>query len=209
MRILLILVFAPLLSFSQHLVTPSARWTSQLWDARWITGDARAGVYLFRKTFDLPRKPAGFIIHVSADNRYRLVVNGKYINDGPQMSDLRHWRFESLDIADLLHQGHNTIAIQVWNLGDAAPVYEMGKRLALIVQGEDVTAKAVNTDKSWKIARNPAVTPIPFGPGNPELFNQYYAAGPMDRIDGSMYPWGWEQPGFDDTSWTNPQELEK
>ena len=209
MRILLILLFAPLLSFSQHLVTPSTRWTSQLWDARWITGDSRTGVYLFRKTFDLSSKPTGFVIHLSADNRYRLLVNGKHVSDGPQMSDLRHWRFESLDIADVLQQGPNTLAIQVWNLGDAAPVYEMGKRLALIVQGEDETAKMVNTDKSWKITRNPALTPIPFGPGNPELFHQYYAAGPMDRIDGSIYPWGWEQPGFDDSSWTSPQELER
>ena len=131
----------------QTLVVPSSRWTTKPWDAHWITGDSRTGVFHFRKSFTLSEKPHQFIVHLSADNRYKLYVNGKFVNDGPQLSDLRHWRFESLDIADLLQPGNNVIAVEVWNQGDEAAVYMMGKRLALIMQGDDQASSVVNTDK--------------------------------------------------------------
>lgn len=57
------------------------------WNAQWITCPSvplRAyGVYHFRKTMDLPEKPEHFIIHVSADNRYLLYVNGIAVGRGP------------------------------------------------------------------------------------------------------------------------------
>ncbi len=195
-------------SSAQTLVTPSARWTTQPWDAHWITGEARTGVFHFRKSFTLAEKPHHFIIHLSADNRYKLYINGKFTNDGPQLSDLRHWRFESLDIADLLLPGNNVIAVEVWNQGDEAAVYMMGKRLALIVQGDDQVSSVVNTDKRWKVFENLGVTPIHFGPGDPNLFYQYYAAGPMDKVDGGKVPWGWEQLNYSDSQWKSPAVLE-
>ena len=76
------------------------------WPANWITCpgvSTRAyGVYHFRKTFVLPEAPARFIIHLSADNRYRLFVNGKAVCSGPARSDLAHWNFETIDIAPFL-----------------------------------------------------------------------------------------------------------
>jgi hypothetical protein len=53
------------------------------WQAQWITVPGASidgyGVYLFRKAIDLPVKPNKFIIHVSADNRYKLYVNKKLV----------------------------------------------------------------------------------------------------------------------------------
>ncbi|MEJ0056620.1 MAG: alpha-L-rhamnosidase N-terminal domain-containing protein [Bacteroidota bacterium] len=203
-------LFAVINSSGQTLVKPSARWTSQKWDAQWIApnGSPDQGVYHFRKSFNLPVRPSQFIIHISADNRYRLFVNGNLVNEGPQISDRRHWRFESLDIATLLQTGSNLIAIQVWSLGDAAPVYDMGKRVALIVQGDDQSSSIINTDKTWKCLLNTAVTPIIFRPGDPDLFYAYYAAGPMDRI-GTGFPWNWEKAGYDDSGWATAEELQK
>src|ERR1017187_3008058 len=57
------------------------------WDAYWITLAAAStkdyGVYHFRKIFSLDDKPASFIVHVSADNRYKLFVNGVMVSLGP------------------------------------------------------------------------------------------------------------------------------
>ena len=54
------------------------------WDAYWITADnvfpKDYGVYHFRKTFSLNNKPVSFIVHVSADNRYKLYVNGELVS---------------------------------------------------------------------------------------------------------------------------------
>ena len=52
------------------------------WKARWISYPGEApnvyGVYHFRKSFDLEVVPSRFIVHVSADNRYKLYVNGNW-----------------------------------------------------------------------------------------------------------------------------------
>src|SRR6478735_2813969 len=139
----LLLIFLPVISIAQNLVVPSARWTTQPWEARWIgptENKSQYGVYHFRKTFTLSAPPEKFIIHMSGDNRYRLFVNGNYVTEGPQLSDLRHWRFESLDISKNLKQGENTLAIQVAYGGEVAPVFMMGKQAALIVQGDDATS---------------------------------------------------------------------
>jgi hypothetical protein len=53
------------------------------WSANWITApDAPAkgyGVYYFRKKISLTEKPDSFIVHVSADNRYVLIINEKFV----------------------------------------------------------------------------------------------------------------------------------
>src|ERR1700744_494951 len=50
------------------------------WHANWIAvpgGDGREyGIYYFRKGFDLSARPDSFLVHVSADNRYKLFING-------------------------------------------------------------------------------------------------------------------------------------
>src|SRR5690606_10254466 len=65
------------------------------WPAAWISCSGIAprdyGVYHFRKTFTLDAKPSSFIIHLSADNRYRLWVNGKPVCSGPARGDLYNW----------------------------------------------------------------------------------------------------------------------
>ena len=48
------------------------------WSARWITVPESSpfdyGVYHFRRTIDLPAKPASFVVHVKGDNRYPLTA---------------------------------------------------------------------------------------------------------------------------------------
>jgi len=209
--ILIFLVLPVFYGLSQQLVSPDKHISATRWQARWITSKENPyhfGVYHFRKSFSLAKKPATFIIHISADNRYRLFINGNYVADGPQISDTRHWRFESLDVASFLKEGSNTLAVQVVNYADVAPVYIMGKRTALIVQGDDVVSSMVNTDKSWKYLVNNSVTPIVFKPGDPSIFYQYYAAGPMEKINGSQYPWGWESTEYNDSNWNETTETE-
>src|SRR5438270_2620522 len=91
------------------------------WSATWISVPGAPpfdyGVYHFRKTFQLASKPARFVIHVSADNRYQLFVNGERSANGPARGDLYHWRYETVDIAPMLNPGANTLAAVVWNFG--------------------------------------------------------------------------------------------
>ena len=76
------------------------------WTAQWITHPSEStldyGVFLFRNSFELQDKQAEFLVHVSADNRYRLFVNGESVCFGPALGDINHYRYETIDIATFL-----------------------------------------------------------------------------------------------------------
>lgn len=55
----------------------------------------------FRKSFSLERLPGHFLVHVSADNRYKLFVNGRLVSLGPALGDVYNWNFETVDLAPL------------------------------------------------------------------------------------------------------------
>jgi hypothetical protein len=178
------------------------------WTARWISAaDAPAydyGVYHFRRTFALPAAPKRFVVHVSADNRYQLFVNGTRVSWGPARGDLDHWRYETVDLAPHLKRGTNVLAAVVWNFGAHAPVAQQTYETGFLLQGEGEAEAAVTTGKEWKAARNPAYAPLPVP--REEIHFQYYVVGPGDRVDGAAYPWGWESAGFDDASWKAARE---
>ena len=75
-------------------------------EANWIAPPGMPadpfGVFYARRAFELAAKPARFLVHVSADNRYRLYVNGTQVSSGPQRSDQMHWRYETVDLAPIL-----------------------------------------------------------------------------------------------------------
>ena len=179
------------------------------WSARWIAPTDGSvfeyGVYHFRRAFKLPAKPSRFVVHVTADNRYQLFVNGKRASLGPARGDLNHWRYETVDIAPYLTAGRNVLAAVVWNQGDLAPMAQNTWQTAFLLQGDTTPERIADTSANWKCFRNPAYTPIPV---NSRMIGpSYYVAGPGERVDGAKYPWGWEQPGFDDAGWAKPRVL--
>lgn len=186
----------------------STDWTTQYWPARWIlhpTAPARQyGVYHVRKAIDLPQKPARFVVHVSADNRYRLFVNGKSVAMGPARSDTQNWNYETLDLAPYLQAGRNVLAAQVWYMGEGAPFAQMSYQLGFLVQGDGEIEKVANTDATWKIYQNPAYSPIK---NDIPKLKTYIVAGDGDRVDAALYPWGWEAPNFDDKAWVAAKPL--
>ncbi|MBK6979556.1 MAG: hypothetical protein IPH28_22735 [Cytophagaceae bacterium] len=101
-------LFLLLISFSAIAQKP--------WTAQWIKvpgeTDYNFGVYHFRKTIELTSKPEKFVVHVSADNRYKLYVNGEMVSMGPARGDVFNWNFETVDIAPYLKSGKNVLAAQ-------------------------------------------------------------------------------------------------
>lgn len=173
-----------------------------LWPARWVwvagSDPFCYGVYHFRRTFELPQKPTSFIIHVTADNRYQLFVNGQRVVWGPARGDLFHWRFETVDIAPYLRAGKNVLAAVVWNDGEYRAVAQISHRTGFLLQGDGEAEALVNTGPDWRGIQNRAYQPIP--PRAEEVYG-YVVVPPLERFDASQYPWGWEQLEFDDSSW--------
>ncbi|MCD7852133.1 MAG: family 78 glycoside hydrolase catalytic domain [Parabacteroides sp.] len=183
-------------------VAPDASLLTRKWDANWVSCPEVSlydyGVYHFRKSFELNRKPDSFVINISADNRYRLFVNGTPVCYGPARGDLNHWYFETIDIAPLLKEGRNTLAAIVWNAGVYTPGAQMTLKTELIVQGNTAREAIVNTDPSWKVYQNPAYAPS---------VENRQDVGCADVVDASLYPWGWETADYDDSAWKEAVQL--
>ncbi len=177
------------------------------WQASWISHPTASpkdyGVYHFRRTFDLETQPEKFIIHVSADNRYRLFVNGQSVCRGPARGDLMHWRFETVDIAPYLVKGKNTIAAVVWNFGEFIPGAQMTLRTAFVLQADDPKFNFLNTDQKWKVIQDTAYSPVP------STLNTFNVVGPGEKIVADKYPWGWQQTDFNDGDWAKVRLLDK
>jgi len=180
------------------------------WSASWITHPTSNlkdyGVFHFRKSIELAAVPEKFIIHVTADNRYRLFVNGNPVCFGPARGDVKHWNYETIDVAAYLKPGKNVFAAVVWNIGELMPVAQISRGTGFLLQGNTEREKIVNTDKSWKVIKNEAYTEIP--PDHIRMQN-YIVVGPGDRVEGMLYPWNWEKTGFDDSEWLSPGMISK
>jgi len=167
------------------------RWTGS-WIACAGAPERDAGVYRFRKVIDLPVVPARFVVHVSGDQRFVLHVNGQRVGAGPSRGDILFWRFQTFDLAPFLKPGPNTLTALVWNFGTQAPAAQVTDRTGFVVQGDGEAERAANTDGSWECAPEPGHQPwpegmTPFRKDEPK----YIVVGPGERLDASLYDWGW------------------
>lgn len=86
----------------------------QEWNARWCWTRKHLpqpwNYYAyFRRSVELPGKPRRAVVRVSADARYTLYVNGRYIHQGPARSFPQFQSYDTLDLAEFLVAGKNTI----------------------------------------------------------------------------------------------------
>jgi len=187
-------------------ILAAAPWQDPLmrrtWTGKWISAPGAPtneyGIYHFRRTLELNAKPASYMVHVSADNRYQLLVNGRRVAWGPARGDLFHWRYETVDLAPYLIAGKNVLAATVWNFSELAPEAQITLQTGFLMQGDSEAERAADTGALWKGMRSSAYAPIEFTSGQ---MHGYYVAGPGDRVTGSAQPWGWETAGFDDSTW--------
>lgn len=182
------------------------------WTADWIkhpTLEPNSGaMVLFRKSFDIKELPAHFLINISADNHYRLFVNGTYITRGPARGDLYHWNYETLDIARFLEKGKNVIAVEVVNWGEHRSFTFFSQMTNFILNGVTDAEKIVDTHGgSWKCMQNQAYVakPVNWMTDRTSIDWGFYVGNPTDSINGNKYPWGWQSVNFDDSNWENAQ----
>ena len=146
------------------------------WSASWIAvpgGSAGGyGVYWFSRCVRLSVVPASLPVLVSADNRYKLFVNGRLVSLGPARGDIFHWKFATVDVAPFLKTGMNCITAQVWNEGEEKPEAQPSLRTAFILEATTGEGREWDTDTSWKCRLDSSYAPLrvrlPF----------YYVAGP-------------------------------
>ena len=125
---------------------PDLTGTSWIW---YPEGDPAAGVppatRYFRRTVDLPAKPAGATLVLTGDDTADIWVNGTPVSTSPRVVD--SWKTAAvLDVTGLLTAGRNTIAVRAENTTQS-PAGLVGK---LLVQG----GPTVVTDAGWRTSQS-------------------------------------------------------
>lgn len=124
---------------------------SQLQTAMIWTNPAldKSGVTIgFRKTFILAQKPVQAVIHLFADARYVLWVNGAYVERGPSRFQPNGPQYDTIDLAPFLNTGRNALAVLVAGelSGGKVMRHVPGLTALLEVEGHEI----LRTDSSWK-----------------------------------------------------------
>ncbi len=176
------------------------------WPAEWVTAPGAPmnefGVFLFRKEIVLPDRPARFVVHVTADARYRFFVNGNPVCFGPQRSDTWVWRYETVDIARWLRSGPNVLAAQVWSYGETTPLAVVGLRTGFLLEGDSAAEQAANSGATWQVMRDPGYSLR----AAPDL-NTYLVVGPGFRLDAARHPWDWATAARQNQGWSEVRVL--
>jgi len=176
--------------------------------AQWITSPGAPAkdvtMLHFRKEIELERVPEHFLVEVSADNRFLFTVNQQRVGSGPARGDLAHWRYEVYDLASRLHAGKNVLAATVWNLGTFAPIAQISNRTGFLVRGEGSLEQIANTNDSWWAEEDPGFQAAPVSMGE---LHGYFAADPIEKIDGRLFDWTWDAPVATSTRWQKSQSL--
>lgn len=96
---------------------------------------------LFRSTFNL-NKTSDVWIYISADDYYKLYINGKFVCQGPSAGYPFHYYYNKADISEFVKEGENTIAVHTYYQGLINRVWVSGDdrhgMICDITQGEGV-----------------------------------------------------------------------
>jgi hypothetical protein len=129
----------------------------------------------FRNEVDVP-EATEVVVHVSADQRYELSLDGNLISLGPDRSDRAHWSFASYRL-HLARGRHAFEALVAW-IGDNAPCAQETQRGGFIFAAEGSLAEKLNTGRGAWLTRE--VKGWSFSPGVPPNFT-----GAQQTIDGA------------------------
>jgi hypothetical protein len=192
------------------LTVPAA--TSALLQEAFIWLDETAtepgGYVAFRRVVTLPLAPVRAELHVFADTRYVLWVNGEYVDRGPCRFDPAQPEYDSFELTGRLTTGTHVLAVLAHHYHDGradddpTPLngrvrrHRPGLTLCLTLTHADGHESQWRTDTTWKAAAlaSHAATAASWG------------AIP-DAIDARLEPAGWTQADFDDSSWLAPRRI--
>ncbi|BCX03522.1 MAG: hypothetical protein KatS3mg053_1460 [Candidatus Roseilinea sp.] len=170
-----------------------------LWPASWTTHPRARPPFVaaFRRRFSLDRA-ATIRIHVSADQRYQLYLNGRRVGQGPERGAPDLWFHESYDLA--LDPGEHVIVARVWHWGEHAPQAQMSMTPGFLLAAEGEWQAALSTGLSaWECKLLDGYT---FG-----QFERIPWKGGNTYLDGRVYPWGVER--GEGEGWTPAQPLRR
>lgn len=175
----------------------------RVWKGCWIWAKPGLAVehrneYMYaRRTFRLTSPPVAAPVRITADNRYQLFVNGRFLCRGPARCEPRYQSYDEVDLAPLLRVGNNCVAALVHHYGESTfqSIERGGWGFLLDGQVRCRRGKPVpiHSDESWKTHA-------------PQAYNRPTARytvqlGFQEDFDAARDVPGWTQTDFDDRDW--------
>ncbi|CAG7614778.1 family 78 glycoside hydrolase catalytic domain [Paenibacillus allorhizosphaerae] len=150
---------------------------------------------LARKEFTLEGGIRSAILDITADDYYKLYVNGRFVGQGPAQANYFHYYYNQFDLASYLVEGSNVIAVHVYYHGLISRSYNSGDNRQGLIAELTVNGKvAERTDRTWKYRLSEE-----YRSGGTTGYNTQF----LENIDQRLKINGWRDREFDDTDW-NP-----
>lgn len=186
--------------------------TDFVWTPDWqAEDDTYPRIVYFRKSLRLREEDVEEFggLRISADSRYKLYINGRFIQEGPQKAlDLTQWYVDSVDLTKMLLPGENVIAVEVLRYPAAkAGKYDYNASLLRsetpMLYVKDLSDQATFSARNgWKCCINDEIA----------IVSEKHPAGPspvcaQEIVTATGCFAGWKEPGFDDRTWSDPVSL--
>ncbi|MBN1435784.1 MAG: family 78 glycoside hydrolase catalytic domain [Sedimentisphaerales bacterium] len=127
--------------------------TPDSWPGQWVWAQhpgSHFEVVLFAKSFMVQSTAEPLILHITADNRYKLYVNGDFVGLGPQRGDLASWFFDTYDLTSKISPGRNLITVLAWHDRDDSPGAQISDRPGLYIAAQEPYTQQLSTGPTWK-----------------------------------------------------------
>lgn len=148
---------------------------------------------LFRKKFNIENDVKNARIYISADDCYKLYINGKFVGQGPAPAYHFRYNYNVIDVSDFLVRGENTVAVHTLYQGLINRVWQSGDmRHGMILDLEADGNVILSSDETFKTKNHSAYKEIGVV-GYDTQFLEEYNSQSTDI--------GFEEPSFDDSLW--------
>lgn len=150
---------------------------------------------LFRRKFHLESLPQKATVYISADDYYKLYINGRFVAQGPAPSYHFSYNYNTVDVSEFLVDGENTIAVHTLYQGLINRVWVSGdNRHGLIMDLEADGKIVLSTDEDFLTKPHSAFS---------EMGTAGYETQFLEKYDSRSIDIGFEYPDFDDSKWEN------
>lgn len=193
--------------------------TNFIWTPDWSAeDDADVRIVYFRKAFEIEKGkvPGENRIRISADSRYKLYVNGTFVQEGPQKAmDTKSWFVDPADIGPYLREGENVIAVEVMRF--PAPNYSSSRPRSndslLRTPVAMLYVEDTNGNPDPRVPRDPSLVTVGGKTGwkcrvNREITIVGENARPapihvQEHVKATEAFSGWKKAGYADSSWAD------
>ena len=150
---------------------------------------------LFRRKFNAGGDLAKAVLKITADDYFKLYINGEFVTQGPPPSYPQAYYYMELPVGRFLKSGENVIAVHTLYQGLINRVWVSGDNRESLWAELTVGGKVfLVTDESWKCKISSAYAPLSI---------VGYDTQYMELFDSRSEDTGFKKEDFDDGKWQN------